>query len=181
MHTFSEFLERHTDFIKNAKRINFQWYQIEIVTKLVRDHFDFDERVKVYDVINSYLASDDVSNSPYARTLKQNRRPSEAELKKLRGSIFYEVVGKITAMKTERKIFHRWAALVSSWAMIRLKVCWFEASSWMVNATNAVMWLASSAPTSFAAIWLVETVWTSLWEKQGNALFANESCKIVFL
>ena len=57
MHTFSEFLERHTDFIKNAKRINFQWYQIEIITKLVRDHFDFDERVKVYDVINTYLAS----------------------------------------------------------------------------------------------------------------------------
>ena len=105
MYTFSEFLERHTDFIKNAKQINFQWYQIEIITKLVRDHFDFDERVKVYDVINSYLVSDDVSNSPYARTLKQNRRPSEAELKKLRGSIFYEVVGKITAMKTERENF----------------------------------------------------------------------------
>ena len=105
MHTFSEFLERHTDFIKKAKRINFPWYQIEIVTKLVRDHFDFDERVKVYDVINNYLASDDVSNSPYARTLKQNRRPSEAELKKLRGSIFYDVVEKITAMKTERENF----------------------------------------------------------------------------
>ena len=100
--TFAEFLNEYTGFIKNAKQIKLDWTQIEMVNRTVRDHFDFDERTNVYDVINKHLLSEQVTNGPYARTLTQNRQPTKGEMRKLRGDIFYEVMSKITAMKMER-------------------------------------------------------------------------------
>ena len=97
--TFSEFLDGYTNFRKNAQSIKLEWDQIEMVNKMVRDQFEFDDRVRVYDVINKYLLSDKEKVRKYKRTLEQNRRPTEAELKRLRGDILYEIMDTAWELK----------------------------------------------------------------------------------
>ena len=97
--TFSEFLDGYTNFRKNAQSIKLEWDQIEMVNKMVRNQFEFDDRVRVYDVINKYLLSDKEKVRKYKRTLEQNRRPTEAELKRLRGDILYEIMDTAWELK----------------------------------------------------------------------------------